>query len=97
MKALDSTRGLFEGYLAVFNNTDLNGDIIEPGAFTKTLQSAYEIKTANKSTFLYPLLWMHDTSDPVGGFTEATQDRTGLFVKGLCDLDTERGAVHSVA
>jgi phage head maturation protease len=29
--------GTFEGYSAVYGNVDLGGDVVEPGAFTKTL------------------------------------------------------------
>jgi phage head maturation protease len=37
IKMLDDGAGTFSGYLAVFNNEDLGGDKIAPGAFTKTL------------------------------------------------------------
>jgi HK97 family phage prohead protease len=90
-KSIDDSRGEFEGYLAVFGNEDYNGDIIEKGAFTKTLREAYEIKDRRKATFLFPLLWMHDVDDPCGGFFDMKEDTKGLYVKGMCDMDTERG------
>ena len=34
--------GIFSGYGAVFENIDSGGDIIEPGAFTKTLAEGWE-------------------------------------------------------
>ena len=34
--------GIFSGYGAVFGNIDSGGDIIEPGAFTKTLAEGWE-------------------------------------------------------
>lgn len=91
IKSLDEVHGTFEGYLAAFNNEDGNGDIIERGAFTKTLQEAKQVQSRNGATFLYPLLWMHDENNPIGGFTDMKEDSSGLFVKGLCDLDTEVG------
>jgi phage head maturation protease len=33
----DTKQGVVSGYFAVFGNRDLDGDIIEPGAFTKTV------------------------------------------------------------
>lgn len=91
IKSLDDVHGTFEGYLAAFNNEDGNGDIIERGAFTKTLGEAKQVQSKNGATFLYPLLWMHDENNPIGGFTDMKEDSTGLYVKGLCDLDTEVG------
>ena len=34
--------GIFSGYAAVFGNVDSGGDIIEPGAFTKTIAEGWE-------------------------------------------------------
>jgi phage head maturation protease len=34
----DLKQGIVSGYFAVFGNKDLDGDIIAPGAFTKTIQ-----------------------------------------------------------
>jgi HK97 family phage prohead protease len=91
IKSLDDVHGTFDGYLAAFNNEDGNGDIIERGAFLKTLTEAKAVQGKNGATFLYPLLWMHDENNPIGGFTDMKEDSTGLYVKGLCDLDTEVG------
>ena len=56
LKALNEN-GTFEGRLAVYNNVDEGGDVIEPGAFTKTLQ---------EGAGSVPLLWQHDTAQPIG-------------------------------
>jgi HK97 family phage prohead protease len=48
--------GVFEGFAAVTGNVDLQRDIIEPGAFTKTLQE----------TPIVPVLWQHDPTKPIG-------------------------------
>lgn len=73
--------GEFEGYAAVFNNEDMVSDVIEPGAFTKTLQENRNI----------PILWQHKTDEPIGITTEITQDQHGLYVKGQLNLATTRG------
>ena len=64
--------GTFEGLLATYNNVDLGGDLIEPGAFQKTLQE-------NGPTV--PLLWQHDTRQPIGTLT-LMDTSEGLAVKG---------------
>lgn len=75
------SEGEFEGYAAVFSNVDLAGDVIEPGAFTKTLQE-------NK---VIPILWQHKQDEPIGVTTEIMQDDYGLHVKGQLNLNTTRG------
>ena len=37
LEDIDTESGVFSGYGAVFSNIDSGGDIIEPGAFTKTI------------------------------------------------------------
>jgi uncharacterized protein len=49
-----SESGEFSGLASVYNVEDLGGDLVEPGAFTKTL-------AASKAR---PLLWQH--RDPIG-------------------------------
>lgn len=64
---------VFTGYAAVFNNKDLGGDIIAPGAFADSL----------KNHGLPLLLWNHKMDDlPVGTIVEAKEDKRGLWVKG---------------
>lgn len=88
--ARDTPRGEFEGYLAVFGNEDSNHDIIEKGAFSKTLRDAAERKLRHRAAWQYPLLWMHHEDQPIGGF-DAREDNKGLYVKGRVDLNIEKG------
>lgn len=90
-KAVDDNAGIFEGYLAVFSNLDDNGDVIDKGAFTKTLKEAHEVKNRAATPFLFPVLWQHNSKEPIGGFTEAYEDDHGLFVRGRLDLNIEQG------
>jgi HK97 family phage prohead protease len=67
-----SPEGSFEGLLSPYGNVDGGGDVVEPGAYTKTLQ-----EHGNK----VPLLWQHKTDTPVGDLT--LEDRPdGLWCKG---------------
>jgi HK97 family phage prohead protease len=69
--------GSFEGILAAYNNVDLGGDTILPGAFTKTIQEhGSEV----------PLLWQHDTHEPIGKLT-LVDSPGALLVKGQLLMD----------
>ena len=81
----------FEGYLSVFGNVDSYGDIVEKGAFTKS------IKAAEKAGRSIPVLenhggWKTTAADvtPIGYFEELTEDDHGLYVKGVL-INTSRG------
>jgi len=71
--------GEFEGYAAVFGIVDLGGDIIDKGAFKRTIR-------ANNGVF--PMTWYHNVRDPIGG-VKVKEDDHGLFVKGKLNLDVQ--------
>lgn len=81
----------FEGYGAVFGNLDSYGDVIEPGAFAKTL-------AASRRTGRWPaMLAQHggmglSAGDmmPIGVWTDMAEDGKGLWVQGKL-AETERG------
>src|SRR5512139_2975068 len=81
VKAIDYTGRTLEGYAAAFGNLDQVGDIIHPGAFTKTLAEC-----GNKIKFL----WQYDPTEPIGRLMEAREDHGGLYVKAIIS-DTVRG------
>jgi HK97 family phage prohead protease len=72
--------GSFSGYAAVFNNTDLGGDIIAPGAFAKTIAENPKV----------PVLWSHNTSEVIGISKDMREDSVGLRVSGQLILDVQR-------
>lgn len=90
LKAVDET-GEFEGYGSVFGVRDLGYDIVMPGAFTKSLAAWKE-----KGKWP-PVLWMHDTKEPIGPHLEMREDEKGLFVKGrlLIDADPVAKRAHA--
>lgn len=80
LKAL-SENGEFEGYAAYFGNVDHYGDVIERGAFRKTL--------LDKGGRV-PLLWQHRVDEPIG-IVELEEDELGLRVKrGWLDMGVQR-------
>jgi HK97 family phage prohead protease len=88
IKAADenSGKGVFEGYANVFNYIDFDDDIVEQGAFKKTLQEITDKKRA--------LFFMHQSyslDSLLGEATELEENAKGLFVKGEIDLNFESG------
>ena len=77
----DDDTKTFSGYGAVFGNVDYYGDVIERGAFKKTLKSADA-----------PMMFLnHDPfSLPIGKWTALEEDDYGLKVSGQF-LDTQMG------
>lgn len=81
-----SSAGEFVGYASTFGGPpDSYGDIIADGAFSKSLaeHSAAGTKPA--------MLWAHDMAEPIGVFTNMTEDATGLKVEGKLSLGSQRG------
>jgi HK97 family phage prohead protease len=75
-----------EGYAAYFGNVDSYGDIIENGAFTKTLK---------ENSGRVKVLWQHDTSEPIGKPIHMEQDSKGLYIKAKISMtDTGRKAME---
>ncbi len=71
----------FIGHAAVFSNVDDGGDIIQPGAFAKTI-SERGSKVA--------LVYQHDWKAPIGRVTELREDDRGLYVRAKIS-DTSLG------
>lgn len=73
--------GTFKGYGSVFGNVDSYGEIVAPGAFTKSL------KDIAKSGDPLPALWQHRSGEPIGGYDLLEEDKRGLKVEGFLVLD----------
>ena len=83
--------GTIEGYASVFGVKDSYADIIEPGAFVKSLAD-HKVAGTNPA-----MLWQHNQDQPLGVWTEMAEDGQGLRVKGKLALDTIRGKeAHSL-
>lgn len=70
--------GKFSGYGSVFGNVDKGGDIVEAGAFGKSLE------TWAKNGRSVPVLWQHKTDEPIGAWVNLKEDDHGLL--GDADL-----------
>jgi HK97 family phage prohead protease len=67
-------------YGSRFNNVDDDGDIITPGAFSKTIKE-------NKSRVRY--LYQHRTDQQLGVILDLKEDDTGLLVHAVLNLNKE--------
>lgn len=65
-----------EGYASLFNKSDRSGDVVEPGAYAKTLKELAD------SCRTVKMLWQHDANEPIGVWDEVLEDDRGLFVRG---------------
>lgn len=73
------SEGQFKALVSVFGNTDTYGDVVMPGAFTKSLKT-WEDRGAQ-----IPVIWSHDWQDPfshVGTTVKAVETERGLEIIG---------------
>jgi HK97 family phage prohead protease len=82
---VESDRGLIEGHGAIFGNVDLGGDIIQRGAFSRTIA---KLKSEGRAP---AMLWSHNMDRPIGKWTEFKEDERGLFMRGQINLGTRDG------
>ena len=68
--------GVFSGYGSTFGNVDRVGDIVERGAFERTLE------THKKNGTMPAMLIHHDMTRPIGRWIDMREDEYGLNVEG---------------
>ncbi len=78
----DDEFGRFDGYASTFGNVDQGFDIVDKGAFSRTVKN-------QKGRF--PILADHDWTSHIGYNEQASEDATGLFVKGAINLKVQKG------
>jgi uncharacterized protein len=66
--------GTFSGYASLFGAVDLGKDMVERGAFAKSLR--------RRGSAGIRMLFQHDPNEPIGAWQEIREDWRGLFVKG---------------
>ena len=101
LKNLEQDERSFSGYGSTFGNVDRVGDIVEKGAFAKSLDK----HTADGT--MPAMLLHHDMHRPIGVWTKMEEDEKGLAVegkltKGVRDADEayallKDGALHSMS
>jgi HK97 family phage prohead protease len=75
--------GTFAGYASLFGRIDLGKDIVERGAFARSLQE--------RGAAGIRMLFQHDPAEPIGAWTEIREDTRGLLVRGRLAKDVARG------
>lgn len=88
LKSLTDT-GRFSGYGSVFGNVDKGGDVVEYGAFGKSLE------LWEKSGRSVPTLWQHKADEPIGAWSNLQEDKHGLM--GDSDLWIEDAPYARIA
>ena len=77
--------GFFAGYGAVFGNRDSHGDIIRPGAFSKSI-AQHQARGSRPKMF-----WQHDMSKPIGKWLSFEEDDVGLRMEGKLNMNVQQG------
>ena len=70
-----SGQGRFSGYASLFGQVDLGKDVIEPGAFRRSL-------TTRRAQGVR-MLFQHDPAEPIGTWSTIREDARGLYVEGV--------------
>lgn len=71
-----TAEGKFSGMASVYGEVDLGGDVVERGAFAKTI-------TENPTI---PVLWQHKSDEVIGSGTLSNK-RDGLAIEGTLDME----------
>lgn len=81
--------GSFSGYASLFGRVDLGRDVVERGAFARSLEK--------RGAAGIRMLFQHDPATPIGSWQEVREDARGLFVRGQLALDSARAReVHAL-
>ena len=76
---------VIEGYASLFGTCDQGGDVVQKGAYTRSLKG---LRTAGRNV---KMLWQHDPAQPIGVWDELREDGKGLWVKGRILDAVEKG------
>jgi HK97 family phage prohead protease len=67
--------GSFSGYASVFGEVDLGSDVIERGAFRRSIEE--------RGAGGIRMLYQHDPAQPIGAWRTIREDARGLYVEGV--------------
>ena len=74
------TQGTIRGYASTFGNVDLGYDVVDKGAFKKSIK---------ESNSVWPILADHNPSKQIGWNMRAEEDEKGLYIEGKLDLNVQ--------
>jgi HK97 family phage prohead protease len=81
--------GTFSGYASVFGEVDLGRDVIERGAFRRSIEE--------RGAGGIRMLYQHDPAEPIGAWRTIREDQRGLYVEGVLAPGVARSReVHSL-
>ncbi|RAL97133.1 HK97 family phage prohead protease [Agrobacterium sp. MS2] len=81
--------GTFSGYASVFGEIDLGRDVIERGAFRRSIEE--------RGASGIRMLYQHDPAQPIGAWRTIREDERGLYVEGILSPGVARSReVHSL-
>jgi HK97 family phage prohead protease len=80
-----SEGAVVEGYASVFGRRDQGGDVVQRGAYGRSLGALAAEGRRVK------MLWQHDATQPIGVWDEVREDATGLWVKGRVLVEVTKG------
>ncbi|MFS8121397.1 HK97 family phage prohead protease [Rhizobium sp. BR 250] len=81
--------GTFSGYASVFGEVDLGKDVIERGAFRRSIEE--------RGAGGIRMLYQHDPAEPIGAWRTIREDERGLYVEGILAPGVARSReVHSL-
>ncbi|QKV18636.1 HK97 family phage prohead protease [Oricola thermophila] len=81
--ALEARDGRIAGYASVFGTVDLGRDLVERGAFAKSLE--------RRGPGGIRMLFQHDPAQPIGRWTAIREDARGLHVEGRISTEVAKG------
>lgn len=76
-KDVDAKQGIVTGYFAAFNSKDSHGDVIEKGAFSKTVA-----ERGPNGKQLIKWLLDHESNKAIGKLIDLKEDDYGLYYEG---------------
>ena len=84
---------VIEGYASLFGDADRGGDVVEKGAYARSLA---ELQADSRQV---KMLWQHDPAQPIGVWDVVRENEKGLYVKGrlLEDVARAREAAALIA
>jgi HK97 family phage prohead protease len=75
--------GSFAGYACLFGAIDMGRDVIERGAFARSL--------ATRGASGIRMLFQHDPAQPIGTWQTLREDARGLYCKGRLAIESGKG------
>lgn len=78
-----SDEGVISGYITKFGEIDSYGTCTVKGCFSSAMKRLAEGETI-------PVLWQHDTHEPIGKFQSMKDDEKGCYAEIQLDLNVER-------